>query len=44
MLTLYKVTCGRVVHTIHARSACDAIARVLDLCGPMARISARAAR
>lgn len=41
MLTLYKVTCGRVVHTIHASSACDAIARVLDLCGPMARISAK---
>ncbi|WP_280189105.1 hypothetical protein [Delftia sp. PS-11] len=44
MLTLYTVICGRVVHTIHATGACDAIAQVLYLCGPMARISARAAR
>lgn len=44
MVKLYEVTCGRVVHTIHATGACDAIVRVLDLCGPMARISARAAR
>lgn len=43
-MSLYRVTCGRVVHTIHATGACDAIARVLELCGPMARISARAAR